>query len=65
MISGYQEILGADWRERNMTGQVELQIMRANEGGVSMDRLRRLLPKMLIAATAALYILVIILAAEG
>jgi hypothetical protein len=48
-----------------MTGQIELQMMRANEGGVSIERLRRLLPKMLIAATAALYILVIILAAEG
>jgi hypothetical protein len=48
-----------------MTGQIELQMMRANEGVISIERLRRILPKVLIAATAALYILVIILAAEG
>jgi len=43
----------------------QIQIQQAQETGISIDRIKWLLPKALIAATAAFYVLVLLLASQG
>jgi hypothetical protein len=46
-----------------MLGHIEMQLLKADSGVVSIDRIKGLLPIVLIAVLFTLYLLAIILAA--